>query len=103
VPESSSTPTSPFKGTYALVLRSDTSVSAEIGRWGRLAICRGYYLQVGSALGPGGVRARVSRHCRGAKSKHWHIPLHFSQQSRQGFNPLMGHLRNLHDTSLTWR
>ena len=54
-------------GTYALVLRSDVSAATEIGRWGRLTIRPGYYVYVGSALGPGGVRARVSRHCRETK------------------------------------
>ena len=33
----------------------------------------GYYIYVGSAFGPGGVLSRVSRHCRKAKSKNWHI------------------------------
>ncbi len=33
----------------------------------------GYYIYVGSAFGPGGVHARVSRHCRSSKPKHWHI------------------------------
>ena len=60
-------------GTYALVLWSDASTCARIGRWGRLNVRPGYYIYVGSALGPGGVLARVSRHCREPKSKHWHI------------------------------
>ena len=60
-------------GTYALVLQSETSASAQIGRWGCLDVRPGYYIYVGSALGPGGVLARVSRHCRELKSKHWHI------------------------------
>ena len=60
-------------GTYALVLRSDASTWTRIGRWGRLNVRPGYYIYVGSALGPGGVLARVSRHCREPKSKHWHI------------------------------
>jgi Uri superfamily endonuclease len=60
-------------GTYALVLRSDRSTSTQIGRWGRLNIDPGYYIYVGSAFGPGGVQARVFRHCRKSKSKHWHI------------------------------
>jgi Uri superfamily endonuclease len=60
-------------GTYILVLQSETSASAQIGRWGCLDVRPGYYLYVGSALGPGGVLARVSRHCRDLKSKHWHI------------------------------
>ena len=45
----------------------------QIGRWGLLDIRPGYYVYVGSAFGPGGVLARVSRHCREAKSKRWHI------------------------------
>jgi Uri superfamily endonuclease len=60
-------------GTYALVLRSQKRTNTQIGRWGRLNILPGYYIYVGSAFGPGGVLARVSRHCRKAKSKHWHI------------------------------
>jgi Uri superfamily endonuclease len=60
-------------GTYALLLRSDASTSAQIGRWGCLDVRPGYYIYVGSALGPGGVLARVSRHCREHKTKHWHI------------------------------
>jgi Uri superfamily endonuclease len=60
-------------GTYALVLQSRTSTDIRIGRWGRLEIRPGYYIYVGSALGPGGVSARVSRHCREAKTRHWHI------------------------------
>ena len=60
-------------GTYALVLRSDASTCTRIGRWGYLNVRPGYYIYVGSALGPGGVLARVSRHCREHKIKHWHI------------------------------
>jgi Uri superfamily endonuclease len=60
-------------GTYALILRSRSRTSALIGRWGRLNIDTGYYIYVGSAFGPGGVRARVFRHCRENKPKHWHI------------------------------
>lgn len=60
-------------GTYALVLRSQTTDSIAVGRWGRLAVRPGYYIYVGSAFGPGGLSARVSRHCRGSESKRWHI------------------------------
>lgn len=60
-------------GTYALVLRSFKRTSAQIGRRGRLDIVPGYYIYVGSAFGPGGVRARVSRHFQKSKLKHWHI------------------------------
>ncbi|MBN1366098.1 MAG: GIY-YIG nuclease family protein [Syntrophaceae bacterium] len=60
-------------GTYALVLRSLKNTSTQIGRRGRLRIVPGYYIYVGSAFGSGGVQARISRHCRKTKSKHWHI------------------------------
>ncbi|WP_316365726.1 GIY-YIG nuclease family protein [Candidatus Thiodiazotropha sp. CDECU1] len=60
-------------GTYAILLRTDENSAVEIGRWGVLHVRPGYYLYVGSAFGPGGVRGRVSRHCRESKSKHWHI------------------------------
>jgi len=33
----------------------------------------GYYIYVGSAFGPGGVSARVRRHCRDTKRLRWHI------------------------------
>ena len=60
-------------GTYALILRNDSKVTIQIGRWGRICVKPGYYTYIGSAFGPGGVRARVSRHLRREKRKHWHI------------------------------
>ena len=60
-------------GTYVLVLHSTIQSSLAVGRRLTLTIEPGYYLYVGSAFGPGGLRARISRHCRLAKSKHWHI------------------------------
>jgi len=33
----------------------------------------GLYAYVGSAFGPGGLRARISRHWRREKRRHWHI------------------------------
>lgn len=63
----------PEPGTYALILKSDFSAELQIGRWGRLDVKPGYYIYVGSAFGPGGVKARVSRHFREKKKMHWHI------------------------------
>lgn len=60
-------------GTYALVLQSEVNKTVQIGRWKALEIRPGFYIYVGSAFGPGGVQARVSRHSRKNKSKHWHI------------------------------
>ncbi len=60
-------------GTYALILRNYSKATIQIGRWGRICVKPGYYSYIGSAFGPGGLRARVSRHLRQEKRKHWHI------------------------------
>ena len=60
-------------GTYALLLQTADHTAVQVGRWGLMTIRPGFYVYVGSAFGPGGVRARVSRHCRKNKSRHWHI------------------------------
>jgi len=39
----------------------------------KLDLLPGYYIYIGSAFGPGGVRARMLRHLRADKPKHWHI------------------------------
>jgi Uri superfamily endonuclease len=60
-------------GTYALILQNNSTASIQVGRWREIEILPGYYIYVGTAFGPGGVRARVSRHLRPDKLKHWHI------------------------------
>jgi Uri superfamily endonuclease len=63
----------PDPGTYVLILQSFSTESIQVGRWGQLDLQEGNYIYVGSAFGPGGVRARLSRHLREDKRKHWHI------------------------------
>ena len=41
--------------------------------YGITTLPQGTYAYVGSAFGAGGIRARVSRHWRKEKKKHWHI------------------------------
>jgi Uri superfamily endonuclease len=60
-------------GTYALILSSRVVRSLAIGRLGQLHVRQGFYVYVGSAFGPGGVRARVSHHQKLAVRPHWHI------------------------------
>lgn len=60
-------------GTYALVLRCPRRVTLAVGALGQLTLRRGHYLYVGSAFGPGGVLARVQRHLRETKPRHWHV------------------------------
>lgn len=62
-------------GDYVLVLRISSEFHLEVGQMGALTIPPGWALYVGSARGPGGLRARLARHARPAelKSRHWHI------------------------------
>ncbi len=60
-------------GTYLLLLHLSEEQRIAVGRLGEVAFAAGYYLYVGSALGPGGVRGRLLRHLRPDKPPHWHI------------------------------
>jgi Uri superfamily endonuclease len=72
-------------GTYALLLKLDKRERITVGKLGTFDFPAGCYLYVGSALGPGGLRARLARHQRGSESSsqsnsgqtskklHWHI------------------------------
>ena len=60
-------------GTYALLLRAADEQSIEVGALGDMAVRPGTYVYVGSAFGPGGLRARVGRHARGDGALHWHV------------------------------
>jgi len=59
-------------GTYALILKCDCRASIGVGRLGSLKVEPGCYVYVGSAFGPGGLKARCGRHFRGGRP-HWHI------------------------------
>lgn len=63
----------PAKGSYILLLRLDEPVSIRVGRLGDFDFPAGYYTYSGSALGPGGIWARIARHIRKNKARHWHI------------------------------
>ena len=60
-------------GTYVLVLKSVHDQRIEIGKLGRCHIRPGFYLYIGSAFGPGGLKARISHHTRISSLPHWHI------------------------------
>lgn len=60
-------------GTYILLLYLPKGTAIEVGRLGRLAFKRGWYTYVGTAFGPGGLAARLSRHLKKEKKYHWHI------------------------------
>jgi Uri superfamily endonuclease len=60
-------------GTYALILLAAADQLIEIGKLGRFAVQRGFYVYVGSACGPGGLRARTAHHERISQRPHWHM------------------------------
>ena len=63
----------PGPGTYALVFNSPSNNTVQVGKLGRCVVLPGYYVYIGSAFGPGGLRARLKRHCAPCKKLHWHI------------------------------
>lgn len=60
-------------GTYVVLLQLMQFKTITIGQLGRIDFLPGWYAYVGSAMGPGGLSARVGRHHRLRKKKHWHI------------------------------
>ncbi len=60
------------QGTYALFVRVIDPATIEVGRL-RILLSPGVYVYVGSAGGPGGLKARIVRHFKRYKKIHWHI------------------------------
>ena len=58
-------------GVYQLFLRLPETATLQIGRLGKFDFPAGLYVYTGSAMG--GIGARVARHLRTEKKKHWHI------------------------------
>ena len=54
-------------------MRSHTESRIPIGRKGVLKARPGFYLYVGSAHGPGGLKARVGHHLGAASRPRWHV------------------------------
>lgn len=60
-------------GTYALLMELAHPQKLSIGRLGRLSFPSGEYIYIGSALGPGGLRARLRHYLTTGRRPHWHI------------------------------
>lgn len=60
-------------GTYALLIRMPAERTITVGQLGELDLNPGWYIYVGSALGPGGLAARLARHLKAVKTRRWHI------------------------------
>ena len=61
------------KGSYALVLHLPRRRRIRVGRLDLVDFPPGCYIYVGSAFGPGGLRARIAHHMKRAVRPHWHI------------------------------
>ena len=60
-------------GTYAVFLTLSVPARLSIGKLGAFTFPSGEYVYMGSARGPGGLRARLQHHLRPALRPHWHI------------------------------
>ncbi len=60
-------------GTYVLLMGAPAEGEVQVGELGTLDLAGDWYAYVGSAFGPGGLRARVGRHLSGRGALHWHI------------------------------
>jgi len=60
-------------GTYVLVLMVIWESVIAVGALGEQTFEPGFWLYCGSALGPGGLAARVAHHVRFAERPRWHI------------------------------
>ena len=60
-------------GCYLLRLYLPEPVELVVGKVGPRQLSAGAYIYVGSAFGPGGVRARLAHHLRTSERPHWHI------------------------------
>ena len=60
-------------GTYALIFSACQKRQIEIGKLGTLQVKPGFYIYVGSAFGPGGLKARIGHHRNKTSRPHWHM------------------------------
>ena len=60
-------------GDYLLIFERGAEAVLGVGKLGMVTLPAGRYAYVGSAHGPGGLRARLQRHLRPTKVRHWHI------------------------------
>lgn len=60
-------------GTYALIFYNHGSHQVQVGKLGCMLLIPGFYIYIGSAFGPGGLRSRLSRHTGLSTPDHWHI------------------------------
>jgi Uri superfamily endonuclease len=79
---SEDTPRGP--GVYALILEITRDIVVKVGSLGTLKFEKGFYIYIGSARGPGGLRTRLTRHVRGPARIKWHIDYITSRDDVKG-------------------
>jgi Uri superfamily endonuclease len=60
-------------GSYVLVIHLAQPARITVGKLGTFEFNAGWYTYAGSAIGPGGLAARLAYHHRRNKSYNWHI------------------------------
>jgi Uri superfamily endonuclease len=60
-------------GSYIVIGRLDNDVILNSGPFSERQVTQGYYLYSGSAYGPGGLCARITRHLNPDSKKFWHF------------------------------
>ncbi len=65
--------TATLHGTYALMFKCSAPFQAVVGKLGPVFLSEGYWIYVGSAFGPGGLRSRLSHHLQPSHRPHWHL------------------------------
>ena len=60
-----------MKGSYVLLIKLSEEQTITVGSLKALHFPGGYYAYIGSAMG--GLKARISRHLKSNKKRHWHI------------------------------
>jgi Uri superfamily endonuclease len=61
------------KGTYALIYRCDALFRTNAGKLGPVFFSIGHWIYIGSAFGPGGLKARLGHHLKPSPHPHWHL------------------------------
>lgn len=60
-------------GAYVLLIHRKSQTEVRITSLPHSTLAHGWYVYLGSARGPGGIRSRLQRHFRQDKPVHWHI------------------------------
>lgn len=60
-------------GAYLVLIDLTEPTALPLAKVERTHLSSGLYVYAGSARGPGGIRARVARHLRRGKKRHWHV------------------------------